>query len=795
MATATQPWTRYTCLAVAAYAIVGGLVSFLAWPLDRPEFADWFGSGISIQPNAAICVILAGLAVALATLGQRRAGAWVGLLVALIGGLTLCEWVTGLSFGIDSLGTFDRAWGRAGVIDVGRMGLPASTSWTLLGTALWISGRQQDPSGRSAPVLALVTFGIALLSITGYLYRADVLYSLPRATAIALQTATFIAAIAVAVLSLHPARAPMRWLQNPGAVGVIARRGIPLVLLAPIVLGWLRLEGERAGHFDAAFGMALLVLFLIALLGVMLWRGLSMLSAHEAALLAAEERVRLAVTAGDAATWDLDLVTGVDVRSDSYFQLLGHDPQAARSAKLDLWESVVVPEDLPAVRQEWWRAVEAHDLFRSEHRLTRRDGSVMWVRSAGRFFYDDAGRKAVRFVGVFVDVTDEKRAIEQLQEADRRKDEFLAILAHELRNPLAPMRNAIALLRAKGLPSPELQWARDVIERQMEQLTRLIDDLLDMSRIRSGKIQLRRERIDLAQVVHGAVEASRPLLDQYAHQLAIELPAEPIPLHGDLVRLAQVFCNLLNNAARYTPRGGSISITAGREGATAVVRVRDNGIGIPADMLPKIFDMFTQVDRSLERTRGGLGIGLTLVRKLVELHGGTIEARSGGAGQGCEFIVRLPVAEPATGTVPAPSPRETARTAPASRRILVVDDNRDAADGLALLLQTSGHEVQVAYDGCEAVRAARAFQPDLVFMDIGLPGLNGYDAARAIRGEPWGQRMALVALTGWGQDEDRRRSREAGFDHHLVKPVSFEDALQVLAETAGAAREPADVAT
>jgi PAS domain S-box-containing protein len=782
LATGLARWPRHLCLAVAAYAVVGGAISFLGWPLDRPAYTDWFRGGISIQPNAAICVMLAGLAIGLLTFGFRRMASWVGLIIATIGGLTLLEWTSTLNLGLDSALTFDREWGRRGVVYIGRMGLPSTTSWTMLGIALWITGRPQPGIDRRAPGIALVTLGIGLLSLTGYLYQADALYAIPRATAVALQTATFIIAISLALVALHPQRAPMRWLLHPGAVGVVARRGVPVIFVAPILIGWLRVEAERAGYVDTAFGTAVLVLVLIVLLGVVLWRALNMLATHEAALLAAEERVHLAVTAGDAATWDLDLVSGVNVRSDSYFQLLGHDPNSARNANLELWESAVVPEDLPAVRREWWRAVEAHDLFRSEHRLRRRDGSALWARSAGRFFYDDSGQKAVRFVGVFVDVTDEKRAIEQLQEADRRKDEFLAVLAHELRNPLAPMRNGIAILRAKGLPNPELKWARDVIERQIDQMTHLIDDLLDMSRIRSGKIQLQRERVELDRVVHGAIEASRPLIDQYDHQLTVALPEEPIPLEGDVVRLAQVFCNLLNNAARYTPRGGRISISARREPAGVVVSVSDNGLGIPADMLPKVFDMFTQVDRSLERKRGGLGIGLTLVKKLVELHGGTIEARSEGAGKGCEFLVRLPVPEVVAERIPSPRPPEPAVPAVGSRRVLVVDDNRDSAESLAMLLQTFGHEVRTAFDGQEGVRTARTFRPDLVLMDIGLPGLNGYDAARAIRSEPWGRRVRLVALTGWGSDEDRRRSHEAGFDHHLVKPVDFDDVLEVLAD-------------
>jgi CheY-like chemotaxis protein len=325
-----------------------------------------------------------------------------------------------------------------------------------------------------------------------------------------------------------------------------------------------------------------------------------------------------------------------------------------------------------------------------------------------------------------------------------------------------------------------VHWARDVIDRQMQQMTRLIDDLLDTSRIGTGKIELQRQRVELSEIVQGAVEASRPLIAQYGHELRVDLPATPVFIHGDLVRLSQVFCNLLNNAARYTPHGGCIEVAATLKAAGVVVAVRDNGIGIPREMLPKVFEMFTQVDRSLERSRGGLGIGLTLVKQLIELHGGRVEARSAGPGKGSEFVVRLPVI-PETASRSASAPRTTAPALPPDgRRVLVVDDNEDAAESLAMLLRLMGFECHSAHDGIEGLRLAREIQPEVVLLDIGLPGMNGYDAAAAIRAEPWSKTATLVALTGWGQDEDRRRSRDAGFDAHLVKPVSMEQLVEVL---------------
>jgi PAS domain S-box-containing protein len=381
-------------------------------------------------------------------------------------------------------------------------------------------------------------------------------------------------------------------------------------------------------------------------------------------------------------------------------------------------------------------------------------------------------------------VADENaRLVEALKESDRRKDEFLAILAHELRNPLAPVRNAVQIFRAKGPPVPELQWATEVIDRQIHQMTRLVDDLLDVSRITRGKIELRKERIELAAIVSSAVEAGRPLLEKWGHELTVTIPPLPIHIEADLTRLSQVLLNLINNAAKYMDQAGRIWVTAELQGPHVLIRVRDTGIGIPREMLPRIFDMFTQVDRSLERSEGGLGIGLTLVQRLVEMHAGTVEARSEGPGQGSEFIVCLPVAAAVEAEVEGTAGAEKEVEAPSALRILVVDDNQDAADSLGMLLGMMGNEVHTAHDGLEAVGAAAAFQPDVVLLDIGLPKLNGYEAARRIREQQGGAEILLVALTGWGQEDDRRQSREAGFDHHMTKPVEFEALQKLLAET------------
>jgi signal transduction histidine kinase len=375
---------------------------------------------------------------------------------------------------------------------------------------------------------------------------------------------------------------------------------------------------------------------------------------------------------------------------------------------------------------------------------------------------------------------DNARLYMELRQADRRKDEFLAVLAHELRNPLAPIRNAIHVLKLAGARGEIVEQAQQMAERQIQHMTRLVDDLLDVSRIMRGKVELRREPVDLATVISRAVETARPTIDAEGHELTISLPDEPVWVEADVVRLAQIVSNLLNNSAKYTPNGGRISLTAAREGQYAVVRVRDTGIGIPPEMLPRIFDMFMQVEPTSARSKIGLGIGLTLVKNLVGLHGGTVEAHSAGAGEGSEFIVRLPLAA-------APSEKDGARMGggPATRgvprrRLLVVDDNVDAAESLAMLLRLGGHDVQVAHDGAAALKLAAASPPDLAFLDIGMPGMDGYELARRVRKHEGLRDVYLVALTGWGQEEDRRRTREAGFDHHLVKPVEPEAIQRVL---------------
>ncbi len=414
--------------------------------------------------------------------------------------------------------------------------------------------------------------------------------------------------------------------------------------------------------------------------------------------------------------------------------------------------------------------------------------SVYWAVPAResetrRVLFDLLARQAAELI-------ERDQAEQERRAADRRKDEFLATLAHELRNPLAPIRQAARLARAP-LATPEQQrWSTEIIERQVNHMALLLDDLLDVSRITRGTLALRRERVQLAEVIAAAVETSRPAIEARAHTLRVEIPETPAWLQADRLRLAQVLANLLNNAAKYTDRGGHIALWTSLEGTSLSIHVRDDGIGLDGVALSRVFEMFSQVTSSIERSEGGLGIGLALARGLVEMHGGRVEARSDGPGRGSEFIVHLALA--ADAALPSPAaPTERVVHAVSERRILVADDNVDAAESLAVLLRLEGHVVEVVHDGEQAVRAARSFQPEVVLLDIGMPRLNGYEAARRIRTGAAGGALALIAVTGWGQREDRRLAAVAGFDHHLTKPVDFDRLLALVVAVGEAPRRDA----
>jgi PAS domain S-box-containing protein len=478
---------------------------------------------------------------------------------------------------------------------------------------------------------------------------------------------------------------------------------------------------------------------------------------------------------------------GVVEANDEYLRILGRTRDDLVAGRVD-WRATTPAEYLPAA-DKVLRDLREHGLFMPfEKEYGPADGRRVPVLIGGALL----DREPLRWIVYALDITKRKRAEaalkesnERLLEMDRRKDDFLAMLGHELRNPLTPISLSVALLRRHGPGRPESEKATSVIERQVQQLTRLVDELLEVSRITSGKIELKKERTDVASVVSRAVETSRPLIEARKHELTVRVPAEPIELDADPIRLAQALTNLLNNAAKYTEPGGRISISADLEGGEAVFRVRDTGIGIPAGLLDAIFEPFVQADRTLDRSQGGLGLGLPLVRSLVQMHGGTVRARSEGLGKGSELEVRVP----AVTRIEARA-RATSRAAPGpvhaeKHRVLVVDDSRDIVESLADVLTTNGHEVRTAYDGPAALDAVKeGFHPEVVFLDVGMPGMDGYEVARRLRKLPGVEGAVLVALTGYGQEQDRERSKEAGFDRHLVKPVDLTDIEGVLVSLA-----------
>jgi PAS domain S-box-containing protein len=482
-----------------------------------------------------------------------------------------------------------------------------------------------------------------------------------------------------------------------------------------------------------------------------------------------EERFRLLVDAvKDYAIFMLDTEGNVMSWNTGAERIKGY----SASEIIGRHFSTFYPPELMAV--DWptheLRIARAEGRYEEEGWRLRKDGSRFWANVVLTAVFDRSG--SLRgYAKVTRDLTQRQR-VEELQEAGRQMSEFLAMLAHELRNPLAPIRNAMQVMGLRRFDDPQLEWCRNVVDRQIAHLGRLVDDLLDVNRITTGKILLKREAVPLSTVLERAIESSTPLLEERKHRVELEI-AHPLTLRGDPIRLAQVFLNLLNNAAKYTPEGGVIRVSAREDGSEAVVRVRDNGVGIASDLLPRVFDLFVQGSRSLDRSEGGLGIGLTLVREIVRLHGGAVSVTSAGTDRGSEFAVRLPLMPRTAPEAPAESVLNAAAPQ-GGRRVLVVDDNRDSADSMALVLGATGYDVRTAHDGPAALAIAAEYHPECVLLDIGLPGMNGYAVAQRLRALPGCASATLIAMTGYGQEDDRRRSREAGFDHHLVKPVDFD---------------------
>lgn len=767
--------------AAGCAALAGGTLTLAGWGFDVPRLTDWAGRGISMFPNAAIGGLLCGAALLLLTSPlppARRFGIrFLSAVSALMGLMTLTQHAFGWNLGIDEL-LFSRTWGQGASVSPMRMGLPASTSFLLLGAALAMA-TFGCRARSAASVVAVFPVAIASLSLTGYWFGADQLFGIARYTGISWQTAALIATLGIGLIAALPEHGLLALLRRQDAGGEVARQFLVPIIAIPLFLGWLRVLGQKAGLYDSDFGTAIRTFVEMGLFFMLLWWTANRISRHAAAARQAEEALRTSeerftrfMASLPGLAWIKDLEGRYVYVNDAAARAFG----CSRETLLGRTDAALFP---PATA----------DRFMENDRLAAASPAGVQVveelmqggeiRSSLVSKFSIAGRVGHPNLvgGIAIDITDRMRAEQALREADRRKDEFLATLAHELRNPLAPIRYAVQLFKEKAPQDADAQWSLDVIDRQVQQMVRLLEDLLDVSRISYQKLELRQEWVDLRTVLQRAVETSRPLVDGGGHELTVVLPTQPAVLQADPLRLAQVFANLLNNAAKFTRKGGKITLTAEQREDHFAVSVRDNGSGIAPEMLERIFDMFSQGNRGY--AQGGLGIGLALVKGLVELHGGRIEARSEGAGQGSEFLVVLPGASHREEPLPGPAP--VLVRPGTSRRFLVADDLADSADSMATLLRALGHDVHVAYDGEEALALADRVQPEIILLDIGMPKMSGHEVCQQIRQRPWGTQASVVAITGWGQEADRLRTREAGFDHHLVKPVDVAALTSLLA--------------
>jgi signal transduction histidine kinase/ActR/RegA family two-component response regulator len=800
-----------------------GAVALISWPLDIPALRGEFPGFAPVEPGNAICFLCAGLALALLaprpTPPRRRvlglAFAW---LAAAWGGTHLVELVSATAF--QSPGTIFPALAS-------RTGLPfegENTIWRVLmvgmlgGAPLLLNTRRAHWVGELLVVVPLsVSFLGILVEVFRYTGVGGRLSEMPSG----LPTLVGFLLLEVGLLLARPERGWMGLLTSRTLGGSLARRLLPVAVLLPFGTMWLCALAQKAGILRADYIGGIVSLAIIFVESVLIMWYAAVVNRADRGRKEAEEFVRtllrvaarlnstldldelLAILAAEAAdltgaeTGGAGLRTPAGMEGRRYVRDGRPGPFDRRWPPGEGLAGRVAENGTPYLTNDAGSDTVIDPGFRAEFGvrsaltvpiLDSRGEVLGFVEAhnhrAGGFTPGDRDR-LVAVAQAAASALQNALAYRQLREAeqslqtvDRHKNEFIAVLAHELRNPLAPLRNGLQVIRLAGGDPASVARVRDMMDRQLSHLVRLVDDLLDVSRIARNKLELRRGRVTLADVVGSAAEAAGPVLEAAGHELTVSLPAVPVFLDADPTRLAQVFGNLLINSARYTRPGGRVRVTAELRGGAVAVAVQDNGVGIPAKSLPRIFEMFSQADRSLERGTGGLGIGLALVKGVVELHGGSVAAESED-GKGSTFTVTLPVvAESAAAPTEAPEPAYLP-CAP-GLRVLVVDDNRDGADSLAEMLRLMGHEVETAGDGLAAVEQAEVFRPELVLMDLGMPRLNGYDATRRIREQPWGTAMTVVALTGWGQECDKERSREAGCDGHLVKPVSPSDLTKLL---------------
>jgi signal transduction histidine kinase/ActR/RegA family two-component response regulator len=795
-------------LVAGSYTAMAGLVSLFGWVADVPRLTDWYGTGISTQPNTAIAGASAGAALVLLALGRVRAAATLGVVVGLIGGSALFQNLTGVALGVDTIFMFGRAWGREATIMPGRMGIPASVSWLLTGTALIVLVR--PVLHRAVAVLGCLVAAIALLSLTGYLLGANPLYSVPWLTAIAVQTSSMLFAAGIGLIAAVPERQPIRGVLEDTAAGVLTRRILPFILVVPPLMGIVRLWGQDAGLYDTRMGAAMMVLAVAGCLCAVLWWSARAVRSHERAAAAAnaqlqtsmrelEAVVRVApvgiAIARDVACETVSLnatfAEMVEVPEDVNASFTGPDAARIPFRLLDERGQAIPPDDLPLQMA----ARTGASVFNRTFVIERADGRrIVTIGSAVPVYR--AGGPPIGAIGVFMDVTAERRATAEREEllaaaeraraeaetANRAKDEFLAVLSHELRAPLNAMLGWVRILRRAGTGDAMVARAVETLERNVWAQAQVINDLLDISRITSGKIVLERSRVDIAAVVAGAVESMRPMVAGKRQTLELVITGEHLDVDGDAARLQQIVGNVVHNAVKFTPEGGRIGVRLRARRGMAEVEVEDSGQGIEPRLLPYVFDRFVQSESSTTRRHGGLGLGLAIVKQLTTLHGGTVRAESDGAGRGARFTIALPLA-PATvdrEIVPGHEPGRAASVPLDTLDVLLVEDDGDSREALEIALEENGVRVRVADSVRQALEAYDARPPDVLVSDIGMPGEDGYALIRAIREREDGtrRRTLAIAITGFASRSDHDAALRAGFDAHVGKPVEPETLLE-----------------
>jgi PAS domain S-box-containing protein len=802
-----------------AFPLVGGIVTLAGWIFDLPRLTDWGNDGISMFANTAICAVLCSIGLILirgdGEGGSRFAARIAASLAALIGALTLFEHISGINLGIDTL-LIERPWGQRAATAPMRMGLPASTSFVILGLAL-LFATLGDRWRRIASVLAVLPLCIASLSLTGYWFGADQLFVVPRFTGIAWQTSTMLAALSIGAIAIIPEHGIAAALRRRDTGGALLRQLTLPIITIPLVVGWFRLMGENAGWYDTAFGTSLRTLVEIVLFFALIWWVSNSIRRHESAAVESKAQLAAIIETTDDAVISKTLDGTIRSWNAGAERIFGYSQAEAVGQNILL----IIPPDRVHEEAEILRRLRQGE--RIEHFETcrvRKDGTLLQISLTVSPLRDPTGA-IIGASKIARDITERKLADEairrseaeliqaaaereQLLEAERAarseaerasiiKDEFLATLSHELRTPLSAILGWSQLLATGDLPEEEKAEGLDVIERNARAQAQLIEDLLDMSRVISGKLRLDVQWTDVSNVLHQAVESVRPSADAKQIRLRKIIDPHAGPVSGDPTRLQQVFWNLLSNAIKFTPKGGNVDVVLERVNSHIEITVHDSGIGISPEVLPIVFERFRQADSTTTRSYGGLGLGLSIVKSLVELHGGTVRAQSDGEGHGATFTVSLPLS-PIRSDEKREHPKSLKQPEPDLERVrlpgikvLVVDDEPDARNVLKRMLSQCEAEVTTAESASAGLELIQTHKPDVIISDIGMPGMDGYEFMREVRSLPPadGGRIPAIALTAFARSEDRTRAMLAGYHMHVSKPIEPQELIATVGSLVG----------